>query len=156
MLRYTEVGLSEMEVPRKNSICIYLSGCPCHCACCHYPALQKTDTGLELRKYYRKILDLYQNQAACVCFMGEGDGSPESRKELTAYSSAAQKRGLQTCLYSGRDTAIEPWMRAFDYVKVGSYQTDCGPLTVRTTNQRMYQRSGGRFVNITDLFWDGE
>ena len=50
----------------------------------------------------------------------------------------------------------------FDYIKIGSYKKELGPLTSETTNQRMYKVEGvhhedGSFsydlVDITKKFW---
>jgi anaerobic ribonucleoside-triphosphate reductase activating protein len=52
--------------------------------------------------------------------------------------------------------------QAFDYVKVGPYKPECGPLNERTTNQRLYHHTGDasgelhggrRFCDITARFW---
>lgn len=153
MLYYTEIALSYREVPGENSLCIYISGCPHHCAGCHYPELQRADYGAPLSEYYVDIVDLYIRQATCVCFMGEGAGGTLEQDELLEYATYAKKAGLKTCLYSGRDVIIEPWMTAFDYIKLGSFQNDKGPLTSPTTNQRMYRKDGRWFIDITHLFW---
>ena len=110
MLRYTEFGLTHQEVPGESAICIYISGCPNGCEDCHYPELQSTTSGLPLKKYIYDIIDLYRSQATCVCFLGEGDCSSESKKELFEYALLAADDNLRTCLYSGRDTTIEEWM----------------------------------------------
>ena len=67
--------------------------------------------------------------------------------------SYAKEKGLKTCLYSGRDVDIEPWMYAFDYVKVGSYQPALGSLDSSSTNQRMFRNESGVFRDITSVFW---
>ena len=153
MLRYSEFGLSHREVPGENSICIYITGCIYKCHDCHYPELQLSDYGLELCKYYNDILELYIKQASCVVFMGEGNCNDEERKELLMYSDIAHKKGLKSCLYSGRDTDIEEWMNVFDYIKVGSYTPEFGGLDSPKTNQRMYQLTRSGYTDITDTFW---
>lgn len=157
MLYYTEFGLSHMEVPGEATLCIYISGCPNRCVNCHYAELQQSDYGELLSKYFGQILDLYHEYVTCVCFMGEGDGSVESRCEMLQHVQASHNRGYKTCLYSGRDTIIEEWMKLFDYVKLGSYCEECGPLTIETTNQRMWKRiSDKEFEDITCKFWNTE
>ena len=152
MLYYTEAALSHREVPYETSICIYISGCINHCVDCHYPELKQYNYGDPLSKYYSDILNLYLQQASCVCFLGEGSGSPSDRAELCHYVSYANALNLKTCLYCGRDTDIEDWMCVFDYIKLGSYQPSLGPLTSPFTNQRMYKREHDDFINITALF----
>lgn len=44
-------------------------------------------------------------------------------------------------------------MNLFDYIKIGSYQQDRGPLTSSKTNQKLYQKVNQKYVNITNCFW---
>lgn len=155
MLYYTEFGLSHREVPNERSICIYISGCQNQCINCHYPELQRLNYGHLLFTNYYKMIQLYLGAASCVCFLGEGKNTLLEHKELTLYSFYAHKKGLKTCLYSGRDTFIEQWMETFDYIKIGSYQPTQGPLSSPQTNQQMYRKSGHTYVNITKEFWLG-
>jgi len=158
VLHYVEFGISHMEVPMETTLCIYISGCQNGCVNCHYPELQNANEGEVLSDYFEQILDLYHEYTTCVCFMGEGDCSANSRTELLQYVREVHNRGYKVCLYSGRDTVIEDWMKSFDYVKLGSYIEEYGPLTNRTTNQKMWKRqTDGSYMDITRLFWeDGE
>lgn len=151
MLYYCEIALSPIEVPGELSICVYITGCQNRCEECHYPELQLYNYGNPLMKSIDIIVDAYIKEASCLCIMGEGQ--LEDRKELTAASLIGHSRGLKTCLYSGRDVDIEDWMKEFDYVKVGSYQKACGPLTSKTTNQVFYMKENNSYKNITEVFW---
>ena len=153
MLKYTEIALSHREVPNEVALCIYISGCLNRCVDCHYPELQRSDYGDLLSVHYPNIIDLYLRQATCVCFLGEGSCDEAEKEELRRYSAYAKEKGLKTCLYSGRDVDIEPWMYAFDYVKVGSYQPALGSLDSSSTNQRMFRNESGVFRDITSVFW---
>jgi anaerobic ribonucleoside-triphosphate reductase activating protein len=57
---------------------------------------------------------------------------------------------LETAIYSGRDEVEDELFEHFDYVKVGSYQADKGPLNKETTNQRLYYHR----EDITSKFWN--
>lgn len=153
MLYYTETGLSHAEVPGEAALCIYLSGCTFHCKNCHYPALQRPNYGTPLNEHYWDLIALYQHQATCVCFLGEGAGTNAEREEFKEYVTYAKRHGLKACLYSGRDTTIEPWMHLFDYIKLGSYQEAFGPLDSIRTNQKMYRKTAQGYVDITSIFW---
>ena len=153
MLHYTEVCLSPLEIPREVSICLYISGCRNSCPHCHYPALRQVDFGDLLAIYYREILSAYAPYATCVCFLGEGENTPITRKEFAYFSGIAHHMRLKTGLYSGRDVSIEPWMHIFDYIKLGSYQEKCGPLSSPSTNQVLYRNLNGIYKNCTHLFW---
>lgn len=152
MLYYCETALSNLEVPEEISICIYISGCTMHCPECHYPELQKKDYGAPLSLYLNDILDAYHSMASCLCIMGEGERS--DRNELEDIACRGKERGLKTCLYSGRDTKIEPWMYRYDYVKTGSYKKKLGALDKKTTNQRMYKKTDMGYIDITSAFWN--
>ena len=156
MLRYMEFGLSNIEVPDETSLCIYISGCLNKCRNCHYPELQSADEGELLSKYFKDIIMLYESMFTCVCFLGEGDISAESRNELLKYTEYIRNKGLKSCLYSGRDTDVEAWMKAFDYVKTGSYKEEYGSLYKRTTNQRFYAILNDDIIDITAKFRDIE
>ena len=153
MLKYIEVALSPLEVPQEMALCIYISGCPYCCKECHYPELQMPDYGEMLSDHYVNIMELYLSQATCVCFLGEGGCGSEEREEFQRFVTCAKAKGLKTCLYSGRDVDIEPWMHIFDYLKLGSYQPSRGPLSSPSTNQRMFRKEGDVFWDITSLFW---
>lgn len=154
MLYYTEVGISNFEVPNENALCIYISGCQNNCTECHYSELQQLNYGDTLAENYTKIIDLYIKYVTCICFMGEGQNRHIERKELIFYSSYAHMKGLKTCLYSGRETAIEKWMEIFDYIKIGSYKNKLGSLNNPLTNQRMYKKLGQLYIDITKEFWN--
>lgn len=154
MLYYTEVDISPLEVPGEMSLCIYISGCQNRCCHCHYPQLQQPDYGAPLGLYFRAILELYSTRASCVCFLGEGENSFSVHEEFQEYCRIAKEYRFRTCLYSGREIHPEPWMDCFDYVKVGSFQEHRGPLSSPSTNQRMFQKTGDGYCDITQLFWD--
>ena len=91
----------------------------------------------------------------CVLFMGEGR-DVDTLLRLSDY--VRRKYGLKTALYSGRSVVKEDIYYHFDYVKVGPYIADYGPLNMPTTNQRLYKISWGEDgsvvkEDITCRFW---
>ena len=69
-------------------------------------------------------------------------------------------------MYSGRREVDDLLWESFDYVKVGPYVEELGPLNKPTTNQRLYRalgmeeeaqavsvHAGRRFADITARFW---
>ena len=84
-----------------------------------------------------------------------GEGQERDRHQLIEANKYIKKRGLKTCLYSGRDVTIEEWMKVFNYIKIGSFQKDKGPLYSKKTNQRLYKLAGDddKAEDITYLFW---
>ena len=83
-----------------------------------------------------------------MLFLGEGNDL-ESLIKLSNYIKENYKH-VETAIYSGRDNVGDELFNNFDYVKVGSYQEDKGPLTKKTTNQRLYYHRN----DITNKFWD--
>ena len=61
--------------------------------------------------------------------------------------------GLQVALYSGREEVEPAFWEAFDYLKLGPYRPECGPLNNPSTNQRLYKMTGGVPEDITARFW---
>jgi anaerobic ribonucleoside-triphosphate reductase activating protein len=61
---------------------------------------------------------------------------------------------VRTAWYSGRKE-LPPEINPahFDYLKTGPYDAACGPLNVRTTNQRLYRVEQGQLTDITSRFW---
>lgn len=154
MLKYTDAQVTFAEVPDEISLCINLSGCPCHCKGCHSPHLAK-DIGNELEWYgcigrsnkSKGLSKLIEGNKGitCVCFMG-GDNDPRMVNELasrikTHCNLAPEHWGnLKVAWYSGRQEISKSIdLNNFDYIKVGPYDEEKGPLNSRTTNQRMYK-----------------
>ena len=65
------------------------------------------------------------------------------------------KGAFLTAWYSGRPQYPDGFRRsAFDFVKLGPYIPDRGPLNKKTTNQRLYHLlPDGRDEDITSRFW---
>ena len=61
---------------------------------------------------------------------------------------------IKTALYSGRQYVEGIMYDIFDYVKVGPYMEDYGPLNNPKTNQRLYMCSGQSITDITNKFWE--
>ena len=154
MLYYLEAGVSLCEVPNEKTLLIYISGRMNNCPECHYSELRKSNNGTILMNNYKKLIDIYLNYITCICFLGEGDNNLKTRSEFNELCAYARNKKLKTCLYSGRDCQIEKWMNCFDYIKVGSYKKEKGPLTSKTTNQLFYKKTrNNSYVNITNMFW---
>ena len=61
---------------------------------------------------------------------------------------------IKTAWYSGRqELSKEINLNNFNFIKLGPYIEDLGPLNSKTTNQRFYKIEEGKLVDITNLFW---
>jgi anaerobic ribonucleoside-triphosphate reductase activating protein len=153
MLKYVDTLVSFQEIPDEISLCINISNCPNNCPGCH-SAYLKDDIGtpltyIELMRILKDIRGI-----TCVCFMG-GDKEPWEIQRLAQF---VKEKGLKVAWYSGKQELHEDIRLAnFDYVKLGPYIEELGPLTSRTTNQVMYKidhLADKLFVvDITSRFW---
>ena len=155
MLKYKNYAVVLQEVPDEISFAINISGCTHHCPGCHSTYLWEDD-GYPLLKDFHYLLDkVRKSYISCICFMG-GD---HDQHELLLLSRIAHTEGYKTCLYTACELSdlIKPLLDELDYVKIGRFIQEKGPLTNPTTNQKMYRKtvSGNSYAwtDITDRFW---
>lgn len=153
MLKYVDTLVSFQEIPDEISLCINISNCPNNCPGCHSSYL-KDDIGIPLT--YTELMRILKDirGITCVCFMG-GDKEPWEIQRLAQF---VKEKGLKVAWYSGKQELHEDIRLAnFDYVKLGPYIKELGPLTSRTTNQVMYKidhlADRPFVVDITSRFW---
>lgn len=152
MIKYVEEDTAVTFAEIKDQICLSLnlSRCPHKCIGCHSPYLQ-TDCGVELNEQIIERLLNKNRGITCVLFMG-GDSDKERLIELADYVTL---NNILVGWYSGEDHLdLENYKLHFDYIKVGPYINEYGPLNVSSTNQRMYKIINREFVeDITSQFW---
>lgn len=137
MLKYVDTAITFSEVPDEISLCINISKCPCHCKNCHSPYLAE-DIGDEL--YPDNIIDFYEKHSgvSCICFMG-GDSDPKWINILAEFVKTNISK-WKVAWYSGRqELSKDINLKWFDFVKLGPYIEELGPLNSKTTNQRFYK-----------------
>ena len=132
------------EVPGRVTLAVEISNCRGSCIGCHSPFL-KDDIGEELTPEVVDRLIAANFGVNCFLFLGEG----RDRAALLELAAHVRSLGLEAALYSGRQEVEDAIWAAFDYVKVGPYIAEYGPLNERTTNQRMYYHG----EDITPRFW---
>ena len=149
MIKYKPDSVSVVfeEIPDKVTLAIEITNCLGECVGCHSPWL-RDDIGDELTP--DKLLQLIEKNKGinCVCFMGEGK-DPDALKRLTL-TIMVHHPELKIALYSGRSEVEESYDDFFDYIKVGPYIREFGPLNKETTNQRLY------FINRDDVIRGGK
>lgn len=158
MIRYTGFDVVFQEVPGEVSLAFSISNCQGNCPGCHSPWLRE-NTGEDLETDLPVLLERYKGMATCVLFLGEGS-DPDAIWDCIVI---AKSHGYKTALYSGKDELSDVHRRLIyhghlDYLKIGSYREDLGPLNSPTTNQRMieikYRDDGfGSLNDITHKFW---
>jgi hypothetical protein len=179
MLKYVDTQVTFAEIPDEITLCINLSNCPCHCKDCHSDYLAGDIGEVLTITRIEKLLEENKGVTA-ICFMG-GDNDP---KLVNHYASLIKQSviavpsflndgldGPQIQLidytpnpikvgwYSGRqELAKEINLWNFDYIKLGPYNEELGPLNSRTTNQRFYKvfhtsMGVSKLMDYTSKFW---
>ena len=133
------------EIPDRVSLAVDISNCRGNCIGCHSPFLKK-DIGQELTTEVIDRLVADNFGVDCFLFLGEG----RDLEALLELADHVRSKGLLAAVYSGREEVEEVFWDHFDYIKLGPYRPECGPLNSPTTNQRLYRRSGeGEWEDIT-------
>ena len=151
MIKYIDTEVTLAEVPSEISLCISISGCTIHCPGCHSQHLWN-DIGNILTIDKLDELIAANDDISCVCIMG-GDHDVDTVYELGKH---IKSRGLKSAWYSGVMRPLdEKLAEYFDYIKIGPYIENLGPLTKKTTNQRFYKITNinGKITFVNIIFY---
>ena len=152
MLKYVDSKVVFAEIPDEITLAINISNCPCHCEGCHSSYLAE-DIGEPLDLQHLTDLIDSNKGITCVCIMG-GDANPSEVDDI-AQDIKEYYPELKVGWYSGRqELSKDIELGNFDYIKLGPYIEEFGPLNSKTTNQRFYKVSDGELVDITSKFYD--
>ena len=136
MLKYVDTKEVFAEIPDEITLAISISGCPIRCRGCHSQYLWE-DVGEQLTTEVLAHLMQRHRGVTCICFMG-GDNDPAEVNRLAHWLKS--NSSLRTAWYSGRDNCsplVE--LANLDYLKVGRYDAEAGPLSATTTNQKLWR-----------------
>ena len=153
-MKYTTSLITFSEIPDEITLCINISNCPFRCEGCHSKELWE-DKGKELTT--NEIDSLLQNGVSCISFMG-GDSDLYTLLTLLKYVKEYYPN-VKTAWYSGRKEVpfIDFSLELLDFIKLGPYIKDRGPLNNPNTNQRLYKLFHKDnitfFENITNKLW---
>lgn len=154
MLKYVDTKIVFQEIPDEVTLAINISNCPCQCKGCHSSYLAQ-DIGEPLNLQHLTNLIDSNKGITCVCIMG-GDANPSEVDDI-AQDIKEYYPELKVGWYSGRqELSKDIELSNFDFIKLGPYKEEFGPLNSRTTNQRFYKVSDGELINITSKFWKHE
>lgn len=154
MLKYVDAKVVFAEVPDEVTLAINISNCPCQCKGCHSSYLAE-DIGTELTFNEVRKLIKKNSGISCIALMG-GDAEPDKVNTLASFITN-HYNSIKVAWYSGRQELSDSIdLFNFDYIKLGSYKEEFGPLNSRTTNQRFYKVSGRELIDITNKFWKHE
>lgn len=158
-MKFVDTLVTFEEFPDEISLCINISNCPCHCKGCHSSYLAD-DIGVILnRESLFKLIERNRG-ITCIGLMG-GDAAPNTISWL-AKCVKEEYPTLKVGWYSGREQISRDIdTQYFDYIKIGPFIPEKGPLNSKTTNQRMYvfdhtskYSSCNYMKDITYRFWE--
>jgi len=150
MLKYVDAKVVFAEVPDEITLAINISNCPCQCKGCHSSYLAQ-DIGTELTFNEVRKLIKKNSGISCIALMG-GDAEPDKVNVLASFI-INHYNSIKVAWYSGRqELSNHIDLCNFDYIKLGPYKEEFGPLNSRTTNQRFYKVNGKELVDITSKF----
>lgn len=162
MLKYVDTKITFAEVPDEISLCINISNCCYACEGCHSPYLRNDIGDLLSHEVLSSLIDKNKD-ITCVCIMG-GDSNPKAVNNIADFIKK-QYPTLKVAWYSGNQGFHELFsLDNLDFIKIGAYIKDKGPLNKETTNQIMYRiyhnenkegipMKGNYLENITSMFW---
>lgn len=152
MLKYVDAKVVFAEVPDEVTLAINISNCPCQCKGCHSSYLAQ-DIGKPLNKVSLRELIEDNKGVSCVSFMG---GDSDAIHLVALASWVKTHTHLKVAWYSGRQELadiVAKQLQWFDFIKLGPYKEEFGPLNSRTTNQRLYRVEKEVLIDITNKFW---
>ena len=166
MLKYVDAKVVMSEIPDVITLAVNISNCPNNCKGCHSTYLQE-DIGNNLDKIALDKLISKNLGVDCICFMG-GDNNPLTIVSMAKYIK--ENTDLLVGWYSGKQDINKDVLmnlEYFNFIKVGPYIEELGPLNNPNTNQRMYEVKMSKeidetgspiygLVDITNKFWKNE
>lgn len=158
MLKYVDTLVCFSEIPDEITLAINISGCPIRCPDCHSKYLWE-DVGKPLDRDSLHSLIEKNKGVSCLAFMG-GDANITYLQTLI-YWVKTRYPELKVAWYSGREEPLKVSdVKYLDYIKMGPFIKERGPLNDRNTNQRLYKihhlnEGKVRIEDITSKFWKG-
>lgn len=155
MLKYLKLDVVFQEIPDEMSLAIAISGCQVHCRGCNQRELWE-DKGYPLDVHTIENMLYNHKGITCLLLLG-GEHDIDSLIEIFQYAH----RRIKTAWYCGLDMIPKDKrgiLQYLDYVKVGRFDPELGPLNDPNTNQRLYilehQGDGNYYeTDITSRFW---
>lgn len=132
------------EHPEFVSLGLWMSGCPNKCPGCHSKELWE-NTGEVINE--QKLIGMLNNYGQfidnVIYFGGEWEKS-----ELLKFLKLTKEKGLKRTLWTGLEVIDEDIKAEVDFLKTGPYIEALGDLRSPTTNQKYFEVTTGRKVQL--------
>lgn len=150
MIKYYNTEVVFEEIHDEVTLAVNITNCQHNCPGCHSPYLRE-DIGNELN--FKAIDELIEKNdgITCFCFMGEGN-DPKSLKDDILHIKEKYP-SIKIGLYSGSNDVDDFYWDNLNYIKLGPYIEELGPLNKKTTNQRLYSKvNTNKSIKINDHY----
>lgn len=143
-LEYIGTAITFREIPDEVCLAISICNCPYKCQGCHSPEMWGKGKTLDFDEL-DNLISQYP-AVTCILFMGDG-GSAQYVLPYAEYIKSKYEDKYKIGLYTGQnDVKMSVFLHEYgiignsvDYVKVGRWREDCGPLEDTATNQALYK-----------------
>lgn len=143
MIKFYNTEVVFEEIPDEVTLAVNITNCQNNCPGCHSSYL-RSDIGRELN--FEAIDELIEKNdgITCFCFMGEGNDKESLKNDILYIKN--KYPNIKIGLYSGSENVEDDFFwDNLNYIKIGPYIKEFGPLNKETTNQRMY--FGGKYYS---------
>lgn len=150
MLKYIYCKEIFREIPGEITLGLSISGCTIRCPACNQRELWE-DKGTPLTQQCLEHLLKEHQGITCLLLLG-GEHDIDALTELFMY---AHKR-VKTAWYCGLDALPKNHQgitQYLDFLKLGRFRIEYGPLNDPNTNQKFYKVNNGKLYECTNLFW---
>lgn len=143
-MKFLNYEIVFQEIPNEISLAFQITGCKLACKGCHSKELWNPKNGEELtNEKFETILKKYNDYISCVAFFG----GEWYKKDLIDKLKIAKKYNLKTCLYTGEEDISSDIKSHLDFLKVGKWIEELGPLSSPTTNQKFIDLNNNKILN---------
>lgn len=148
-LKYYDVAVTFSEFPNEITLCVNITGCPCHCDNCSEPWLRPYVGTLLTNEKIDKLIS--EHQDITVFGLMGGDSNHKDCKRIANYIHEHYPE-LKVGMYSGRESLNMDLLNCLDLYKIGRWiQPDMkhpetwkdhtwGPLVWPVSNQLLFEK----------------
>lgn len=147
MIKFVNYDIVFREIPNLVSLALNISNCQNNCKGCHSKYLQQDIGTILTEKIIDELLEINKG-INCIIFMGEGN----DREELLKIANYIKNKNIYVAIYSGSNKVPLSYFKIFDYIKIGPYIKEKGPLDNINTNQKLYKIENRKVLDITYMF----